>query len=79
MLGVLKMANPIKQLVNNAHTSSVGGMDIGSLVRQFNQFKSMFKGNPKDIVMKMLSDGKITQQQLDNAKSIASKFGGILK
>lgn len=55
------------------------GNDMVQLVQQFQQFKQTLNGNPKQIVMDMLSNGQISQAQLNQAQQMANQLRGILK
>lgn len=44
------------------------------LIQQFNQFKNQFKGNPQQEVMKLLQNGQMSQQQLNQLQSMAKEF-----
>ena len=41
------------------------------LIQQINQFRQTISGNPEDIVRQMVQSGQVTQQQLDQAQSMA--------
>lgn len=49
------------------------------LMQQFQQFRQSVTGNPQQIIQNMMQQGKITQQQLDQAQAMAKQFGGMLK
>lgn len=49
------------------------------MLRQFNQFKNTFRGNPKQQVMNMVKQGLRSNQQLQQAMSMAQQLQGILK
>lgn len=69
------MSNPLfNQLGGN-----VSNNGIGQMMQQFQQFKQTLNRNPKDMVMEMLSNGKITQTDLNNAQAFAKQFGSLLK
>ena len=53
--------------------------DISTMVRQFNQFRNSFRGDPKQAVMQMLSSGQINNTQLNQVMQMARQFRGILK
>lgn len=53
--------------------------DMMNLIQQFQQFRSTFKGNPKDIVMGMVNSGKISQNQLNELQQAAQQFQRLLK
>ncbi len=53
-----------------------------SLISQFNKFVSDFKKsgqNPEVVLNQLISSGKVSQEQLDRAKMLASLFSGQLK
>lgn len=53
-----------------------------SLLSQFNKFVSDFKKsgqNPEVVLNQLISSGKVSQEQLDRAKMLASLFSGQLK
>lgn len=65
--------NPLFQQLS----SNKGNM--GNLIQQFNQFKQSFSGNPQQIVQQMLSSGKISQEQYNQAVQMANQFQQFLK
>lgn len=67
------MANPLFQ--------ALGGVNpqFQNLIQRFQQFKSTFQGNPQQEVQKMLQSGRITQQQLNQAQSLAQQFQMLMK
>lgn len=48
------------------------------MIQQFNQFKKAFQGDPKAEVQKLLTSGKLSQQQLNQLQTMAQQFQGIL-
>ena len=69
------MSNPLfNQLGGN-----IPNNNMLQMIQQFQKFKQTLNGNPKEIVMNMLSDGKITQAQLNQAQMMASQLKEILK
>ena len=47
---------------------------------QFNEFRKQMQGiNPKDEVMKMLQNGKINQQQLNQAQQMAQQMQSLFR
>lgn len=69
------MNNPLfNQLGGNVQNNGMMQM-----LQQFQQFKQTLNGNPKDMVMQMLSNGKITQADLNRAQAFAQQFSGFLK
>lgn len=48
------------------------------LIKQFNQFKKTFNGDPRQQVQQMLNSGRITQQQYNDAVQKANALAQIL-
>lgn len=48
------------------------------MIQAFNQFKKNFKGNPQEEVQKLLSSGRMSQQQLNALQAQASQFQNML-
>lgn len=65
--------NPLFQQLSNNKGS------MGNLIQQFNQFKQTFSGNPQQMVQQMLSSGKISQEQYNQAVQMANQFQQFLK
>lgn len=69
------MSNPLyNQLGGNNQNNNMMQM-----LQQFQQFKQNLNGNPKQIVMDMLTSGKISQTDLNSAQAFAQQFGGFFK
>ena len=61
------MSNPLFNQLNQNNPAS--------MIQQFNEFRKQMQGiNPKDEVMKMLHNGKINQQQLNQAQQMAQQM-----
>lgn len=67
------MANSVLQGNQNN-----GGINP-NMIKQFQQFRSTFQGDPKQKVMSMLNSGQITNPQLQQAMSAARQLQGLLK
>ena len=66
------MSNPLFNQLNQNNPAS--------MIQQFNEFMKQMQGiNPKDEVMKMLHNGKINQQQLNQAQQMAQQFQSMFK
>lgn len=70
------MSNPLYSALCN---NGAQGNNMAQMIQQFQQFKQTLNGDPKQIVMNMLSSGQITQTQLNQAQQIAGQLRGILK
>lgn len=49
------------------------------MVQQFKQFQQTFKGDPKQTVMNMLSQGQINNNQLQQAMQMAKQMQHMFK
>ena len=66
------MSNPLFNQLNHNNPAS--------MIQQFNEFMKQMHGiNPKDEVMKMLHNGKINQQQLNQAQQMAQQMQYLLR
>lgn len=45
-----------------------------NLIQRFQQFQSMFKGDPRQQVQQLLNSGKVSQQQYNNAVQMAQQL-----
>ena len=53
--------------------------NMGQILQQFQQFKSMFKGDPRQQIQQMLNSGRVSQQQYNQAVQLAQQLQGFLK
>ena len=65
--------NPLFQMLNRPNNN------FSNLLRQFQQFRQSFSGNPQEIVQNMLNSGKISQQQYNNALQMAQQLQSFIK
>lgn len=66
------MSNPLFNQLNQNNPVS--------MIQQFNEFRKKMQGiNPKDEVMKMLQNGKINQQQLNQAQQMAQQMQSLFR
>lgn len=59
-----------------------GNMPIGNvqnIMRQVNQLKQTFSGDPQQAVNQMLQSGRINQMQLNQAKQLAKQIQSMLR
>lgn len=63
--------NPLYQQINNTTNSN--------LLKQFQQFKQQFSGNPQEQVQQLLNSGKVSQAQYNRAVQIAQQLQQLLK
>ena len=55
-----------------------GNGQYAELIKQFNQFKNNFSGDPRQQVQQLLNSGKITQQQYNEAVQKANALAKML-
>lgn len=63
------MSNPLFNQFNGQNNN---------IIQQFNQFRSNFKGDPKEQVQQLLNSGRITQTQYDQAVRMAQNLQKML-
>ena len=71
------MSNPIFNALGGAMPNGMGNM--GKMIQDLNQFKAMFKGDPKQQVQQLLNSGKVTQEQYNQAVQMANQIQQMLK
>ena len=66
--------------MSNALYNQLNKNNPVSMIQQFNEFRKQMQGvNPKDEVMKMLQNGKINQQQLNQAQQMAQQMQSLFR
>ena len=66
--------------MSNALYNQLNQNNPVSMIQQFNEFRKQMKGiNPKDEVMKMLQNGKISQQQINQAQQMAQHMQSLFR
>lgn len=68
------MSNPLFQAFGGGQNNQ-----FSQLVQQFQQFRNTFRGDPQQEVQKLLQNGKISQQQLNQLQSAAQQFQTLLR
>jgi len=68
------MANPLFQQLNQNPQLPNNGYNITDLIKQFNQFKQGFTGNPYQMVQQLLSNGRMSQQSFSKYSQMAREF-----
>lgn len=54
------------------------GNDLTQMLTQFNEFKSMFKGDPKQQVQSLLRSGQMSQEQFKQLAEQADQLRAFL-
>ena len=52
---------------------------FGNMMKQFQQFRNTFKGDPRQQVQQLLNSGKITQEQYNRAVNMANEMYKMLR
>lgn len=73
------MANSILGSNNNMQPGSGANSLNPQIINQLNAFKKSYKGDPKQAVMQMLQQGRITNPQLQQAMQMAKQIQSMLK
>lgn len=67
--------NPLyQQTINNG---GIGNMQ--NIIKQFQQFKQNFNGDPQQQIQQLLNSGKVSQAQYNQAVQMAQMFQQFLK
>ena len=66
--------------MSNALYNQLNKNNPESMIKQLNEFRKQMQGiNPKEEVMKMLRNGKINQQQLNQAQQMAQQMQSLFR
>ena len=55
------------------------GFNPFNFMKQFNEFKNTFKGNPEEVVKNMLNSGQMSQEQFNQLQGMASQLQSMFK
>jgi len=50
-----------------------------NMMRQFNQFRSTFQGDPKQKVQELLNSGQMSQEQFNQLSNMAQQFRSFIR
>lgn len=75
------MASPLFNLLNNQMQPTINTPmgNAMAMLKQFQQFKNSFNGDPKAEVMKLLNSGQMSQAQFNQYQQLAQQFQNIIK
>ena len=68
--------NPLYQMMNGATGTKP---NVQGLLKQFNQLRQTFSGDPRQQVQQLLNSGKVSQEQYNQAVQTAQALQQILK
>ena len=72
------MANSVYNMLGNNQPAGPFG-NVMQMMKQFNEFKNSFKGDPQQQLQEMLNSGKISQAQLNQYVQLAKQFQQFVK
>jgi hypothetical protein len=52
---------------------------MGDFVNRFNQFRSMFSGNPEAQVKQLMQSGRMSQEQFNQYAQMANQLQSLLR
>ena len=75
------MANPLMQFLDGASGPSMPGpmSNVMQLLRQFQQFRSTFQGNPQKQVEELRNSGKMSDEQYHQLEAMARQIMPFIK
>ena len=75
------MANPLFNLLNNSAQTPVNTPmgNAMAMLKQFQQFRQSFNGDPKAEVMKLLNNGQMSQAQFNQYQQVAKQFQSLIR
>ena len=68
--------------MNNLFSTMMQNTPFGNmknLMQQYQQFRQTFQGDPQQKIQEMLNSGQITQNQINQARNMATQFRQFLK
>lgn len=68
------MANELYNEYANQCTQSAPDGGFTDFVRQWQQFRAQYQGDPHQQIQQMLQSGQLTQEQLNRAQQLAQQF-----
>lgn len=71
------MGNPFFSAMGGGNLPGPMG-NMMNLMKQFNEFRQSFQGDPKQKVQEMLNSGQMSQSQFNELQGMASAFQQML-
>ena len=73
------MSNPLFNMLNAQTPINTPMGNAMAMLKQFQQFKNSFHGDPKAEVIKLLSNGQMSQAQFNQYQQMAQQFQSLIK
>lgn len=68
------MANSLYNEYADQGAQSAPDGGFADFVRQWQQFRAQYQGDPRQQIQQMLQSGQLTQEQLNRAQQLAQQF-----
>lgn len=68
------MANELYNEYANQGAQSAPDGRFANFVRQWQQFRAQYQGDPRQQIQQMLQSGQLTQEQLNHAQQLVQQF-----
>ena len=75
------MSNPLFELLGGQQVPQMPGPlgNFANLAQRFQQFRTNYKGDPRQEVQRLLDSGQMTQQQYNQLRGMAQQLMSILR
>ena len=75
------MASPLFNILNNQMQPPINTPmgNAMAMLKQFQQFRQSFNGDPKAEVMKLLNSGQMSQAQFNQYQQMAQQFQSLIR
>ena len=70
--------NPLYSILNNINLQGPFG-DFQNFMKQFNQFRQGYSGNPQQEVQNLLNSGQMTQEQFNYYSQLATQIQSMMR
>ena len=70
--------NPLYSLFNNNAFNSPQMGNFQNMIQQFNKFRSMYSGNPKQQVQNLLNTGQLSQERFNQFAQMATQIQNMM-
>lgn len=69
----------MSSLFNEFQQNNTPNGQMNNFINQFNNFRSMFNGNPEQQVKQLLSSGRMSQEQFNQFAQTANQLRKLIK
>ena len=61
-------------MANSLYQQMQSNNNMANMLKQFDQFRQNFQGDPQQMVQQLLNSGRMSQQQYNQLSQIANQF-----